>query len=97
MKWIKGLLTLVALFLVCIWGILFASENVQPVALNLVIWQLPEASVSIWVVGGFALGGMLGLVMGLVMITRLKAQKLRVNRDLAQCQKELATLRSSAG
>ena len=72
MKWIKALLALVALFLVFIWGILFASENVQPVALDLVVWQLPEASVSIWIAAGFVVGGLLGLLMGLVMIVRLK-------------------------
>lgn len=97
MKWIKSLLTLVTIVLVFVWGILFASENVQLVALDLVVWQLPAARVSIWVVGGFAIGGILGLVMGLVMIARLKAQKLKVSRELARCQKELASLRSTAG
>lgn len=97
MKWIKGLLTLVTILLVFLWGILFASENVQPIALDLVIWQLPALRVSIWVVGGFAIGGILGLLMGLGMIARLKAQKLKVSRDLARCQKELAGLKSNAG
>ena len=97
MRWIKGLFILVMLFLVALWGIYFSSQNVQPVALNLVFWQLPEASVSIWVVGGFALGGILGLAMGLLMIARLKAQKMRVSRDLARCQKELAGLRANTG
>jgi lipopolysaccharide assembly protein A len=45
-----------------IWGVLFCLANGAGVALDLVLVQLPEAPLAIWIVGAFILGGVCGLL-----------------------------------
>jgi len=96
MKWLKRLCILVLLAAAFFWGMLFTSENTAQVALNLVFWQLAPASVSLWVILGFAAGGMLGLVISLLIITKLRASLLRVERRAQLFEKEVNTLRANA-
>ncbi len=90
MKWIKRILVLVILLVVFVWGLMFTSENTQQTPLNLVFTTLPEMSISVWVVAGFVVGGILGLSFSLLLLGQLKARQLSLNRQLTRCQQELA-------
>ena len=47
MRWIKGLVLIVIVFLILLVGVLFTIHNTQQVAIDLVVVQLPPASLSI--------------------------------------------------
>jgi len=96
MKWFKRLCVLVLLVTAFFWGMLFTSENTAQVALNLVFWQLSPASISLWVILGFAAGGVLGLVISLLLITKLRASLLRTERRAKMFEKEVNSLRANA-
>ena len=63
MKWLKRIGVLLLLAAVFFWGMLFTAENTGQVSLNLVFWVLPSASISLWVILGFAMGGLVGLLL----------------------------------
>ncbi len=96
MKWLKRVCILVLLAAAFFWGMLFTSENTAQVALNLVFWELKPASVSLWVILGFAVGGLLGLTLSLLMITKLRAGLHRAERRAQLFEKEVINLRTSA-
>lgn len=91
MKWIKRVLAVLVLLVVFVWAIVFTAENTLQAPLSLVFFTLPEASISVWIVGGFAAGGLLGLLLSLLLIARLKASHLSTRRQLEQCQQQLTT------
>ena len=75
---------------------LFTSENTAQVALNLVFWQSNPASMSLWVILGFAAGGLLGLLLSMLLLTKLRASLHRAERRAQLFEKEIATLRANA-
>lgn len=95
MRWIKGailgLLCLLFLFV----GVMFTINNTQLVTVDLVLIKLPEASLSLWLVATFILGGVLGMAISVVSVlllrTRLRAERRRVTK----AQKELDQLRTA--
>lgn len=96
MKWIKRVGAALVLLVVFVWVIVFTAENTSRAPLSLVFFTLPEASISVWVVGGFTLGGLLGLLLSLLLITRLKATHLSTKRQLQQCRQQLMTQQTAA-
>jgi len=96
MKWLKRVCILVLLVAAFFWGMLFTSENTAQVALNLVFWQLNPASVSLWVILGFAAGGLLGLTLSLLLVTKLRAGLHRAERRAQLFEKEVINLRTNA-
>ena len=95
MKWIKRILVLVFLFAVFLWGMMFTGENVEQIPLHLVFITLPEMSVSVWVVSGFVLGGILGLSFSIFLLGQLKARQVSLTRQLTRCQQELAEFKNN--
>ena len=75
---------------------LFTTENTAEVPLHLVFWQGPSASISLWVILAFAVGGIVGLVLSTALLTRLRAGMLRAERRAQRFEKELTTLRTNA-
>jgi len=96
MKWLKRMCVLVLLVAAFFWGMLFTSENTAQVALNLVFWELNPASVSLWVILGFAVGGLLGLTLSLLLVTKLRAGLHRAERRAQLFEKEVVNLRTNA-
>lgn len=96
MKWLKRICVLLVLVAVFFWGMLFTSENTAEVPLHLVFWQGPSASISLWVILAFAVGGIVGLVLSLALMTRLRAGMLRAERRAERFEKELSNLRANA-
>ena len=92
MKFIKGLvIALLALAALTI-GILFSSRNSTPVALDMLVVQLPPMSVALWILVSFTLGAIAsGLVYGLIN----QNQKRQNNRLLRQIN-QLEAVRETA-
>lgn len=96
MKWLKRIFVLVLLVATFFWGMLFTSENTAQIALNLVFWQSNPASMSLWVILGFAAGGLVGLALSILLLTKLRASLRRSERRAQMFEKEIATLRANA-
>ena len=94
MRWIKGLMLAVILLIVVLVGILFAVNNQQTVALNLIWLELPAVSLSVWLLATLVLGVIVGMLAMLGVYVRLKAALARSHRHNKQQRKELDSLRT---
>lgn len=95
MRWIKGaILGLLCLFFLFV-GIMFTINNTQMVTVDLVLVQLPEASLSLWLVATFILGGVMGMAISLFSIVLLRARLRAERRRVANARKELDQLRTA--
>jgi len=94
-RWIKGailgLLCLLFLFV----GVMFTINNTEMVAVDLVLIKLPEASLSLWLVATFILGGVLGMAISVVSILLLRTRLRAERRRVSNAQKELDQLRTA--
>ncbi|GEN25858.1 lipopolysaccharide assembly protein LapA domain-containing protein [Halomonas cupida] len=93
MRWLKGLITAIILLVVLIVGILFATNNQQTVPLDLIWAELPEASLSVWLLSSLAVGVLLGMLAMSGVYLRLRATLTRAQRHNQQQRKELDRLR----
>ncbi|MBE9396526.1 LapA family protein [Pontibacterium sp. N1Y112] len=95
MRWIKGailgLLCLLFLFV----GVMFTINNTQLVTVDLVLLKLPEASLSLWLVATFILGGVLGMAISVVSVLLLRTRLRAERRRVTNAQKELDQLRTA--
>lgn len=93
MNWLKKLiLTLLALIVIGI-GILFTIHNTQPISIDLVFFTLPEASLSLWLIAVFVLGGACGLLLSGFTLLALKTRLRAARRKEHVFRKELDQLR----
>ncbi len=89
LRWLKiGLLVLA--FLLGLW---FALENAQAVPVTLMGLSLPSLSLGVWLLVFTALGTLLGMVVSLLPVLRLRRQLRAKERQLTRCEKELKQLR----
>ncbi len=88
MKFLRNLLTFIVLCGVLALGILFAVQNTVLVPLDLLVIQLPEASVALWVLLAFATGGVLGMLTSMGLVLRLRTTLMQANRRLRQAEKQ---------
>ena len=82
MKFIKTLLYILIAIAMLALGAMFAVQNEATVPLHLLVVDLPERSVALWVLLAFALGGVLGMLTSLGIVLRLRASLLAANRRL---------------
>ncbi|MDM7481842.1 DUF1049 domain-containing protein [Halomonas sp. 141] len=94
MRWIKGLILAVILLIVLLVGILFAVNNQQAIALNLIWTELPAVSLSVWLLATLTLGVVVGMIAMLGVYVRLRAKLVRSERHNKQQRKELDRLRT---
>lgn len=96
MRWLKMLLVLVLclVFLFCGWT--FATLNTELVAINLFFFTLPEASLSLWLMASFVVGGIAGVVVSSVFVMLLKLKLQAAKRKMSAADKELDQLRTAA-
>ncbi|MDP6190572.1 MAG: LapA family protein [Gammaproteobacteria bacterium] len=81
MKLIKIVLLAVLAVIALVIGILFSSRNNTPVALDILVYQLPPMSIALWILVSFTFGALLsGLIYSLINQTH----KRRYNRLLRQ-------------
>ncbi|MGQ7247132.1 LapA family protein [Halomonas sp. V046] len=93
MRWLKGLILAIILLAVLIIGILFATNNQQALPLNLIWVELPEASLSVWLLASLAVGVVLGMLAMSGVYLRLRTMLTRAQRHNQQQRKELDRLR----
>ena len=96
MKLLRKILTLVVVLAMIIAGVLFAAANDTPVPLNLLFHTLQEQSLALWVLGAFALGGVVGMVVSSAIMVRLRASLTASKRQLQRAQSELGELREGS-
>ncbi|MCD8514132.1 MAG: LapA family protein [Nitrincola sp.] len=95
MRFIKRLLVVLLVVLVLLVGILFTLHNMTPVTIDLIFVTLPQASLSLWLLGAFALGGFVGVVLSSLMLVSLKTRLYYLNKKVVSTRQELNKLRTS--
>lgn len=92
-RWFSGLV----LVLVFVGGLIFSYFNTTPVSLSLGQFESVGRPVSLWIIGGFVLGGSMGLLVGLGLLfrnRRLHAEIRRLELALEASRTELHNLRT---
>ncbi|MFC6669598.1 LapA family protein [Marinobacterium aestuariivivens] len=95
MRWLKSLLTGLVCLLILLVGILFTIHNTDKVAIDLIFVQLPQASLSLWLIAAFVCGGILGVLLSSFAILGLKTRLRSARRRSVQAHRELDQLRSA--
>jgi len=92
---IKRIILFLVLLCVLLVGILFAIHNTTPVTIDLIFLTLPQASLSLWLLGAFVIGGVLGVVLSSFIIFSLKAKIHFLKRNIQSAKSELDKLKTS--
>lgn len=84
--------------LVFIISITFTYFNSTPIIIQFGNWQVTELPVSVWIIGAFVSGGLLGLLLGLRFFSglRSKSEIKRLNKKLLAAQFEVKQLKSQS-
>lgn len=93
MRFIKTLVIALLFLCVMLVGITFSVHNTEKVVIDLVFIQLPEASLSLWLIAAFVTGGFLGVILSVFTIFALKTRLGSAKRKMSTTQKELDQLR----
>ncbi len=96
MRQITQLLSGFFLLLVFAASVTFSYFNSTPVGIGIGSWQLSPQPVSVWIIGAFVSGGLLGLLLGLGIFRNLKsrAEIRRLHKALNDAEFEVSQLRS---
>ena len=91
MSALKRLLAGVFAIGVFVAAVVFAFYNDTPVAIGLGAWRSPPQAVSIWILGAFLGGGLLGLLLGLRLFQGLRrgSREKKLIRQLATARGEI--------
>ena len=95
MRQLIQLISGVFLLLVFAASTAFAYYNSTPVTIGIGSWQLQPLPVSIWIIGAFVSGGLLGLLFGLGLFRNLKSRVeiRRLTKALMEAEEEVSNLR----
>ncbi len=74
----------------------FVLENPAEVSLTIVGYPLAPASISVVVIVGFLLGGLVGVCSGAVMVARFRVRNVLLKRKNEQLEAEVKKLRMNA-
>jgi uncharacterized membrane protein YciS (DUF1049 family) len=96
MKFLRKILTILIMLATIGIGVLFALQNKVLVPLDLLVYTFEPKSLALWVLGAFALGGLLGMLISTALMVRLRASLGSSRRQLAKTRNEVEKLRSSA-
>ncbi|NQZ33331.1 MAG: DUF1049 domain-containing protein [Oceanospirillaceae bacterium] len=94
MRWLKMLLVLTVCILVGLAGIMFTIHNTTKISIDLIFLQLPEASLSLWLIAFFVLGGLLGSLLSSLAVLGLKTKLNLSRRKVQAVSKELDSYRA---
>ncbi len=95
MKLLRTLFTLLIVLAALAAGVLFALQNEQPVALDLLFFTFPPRSLALWILLAFALGGLAGMLASSLLMIRQRAALGASKRRLHKTQTEVGKLRDS--
>ncbi len=87
MNFIKNVVFFALAAAMLLLGALFAVQNTATAPLDLLLIQLPERSVALWVLLAFAIGGVVGMLTNIGLVMRLRTALLRANRRLSKIEK----------
>ena len=82
MRLLKRLLAILVLVLVLAFGLLFAVQNSDRVPLDLLVIQLGEQRLSLWILLAFIAGGCIGMLISSLAIIRLRSRIMLLQRKL---------------
>ncbi|WP_263079630.1 lipopolysaccharide assembly protein LapA domain-containing protein [Endozoicomonas sp. Mp262] len=94
--WMKRGLLLVLLLILLVFMVSFATSNTSEVHLQLLGWDLMSIKTASLAVMSFIAGGVVGIIVSVVSISRLQLKNSSLMRKLARRDKELQKLRSSS-
>jgi uncharacterized integral membrane protein len=96
MRQLSQLLSGFFLLLVFAASVTFTYYNSIPVTIGIGSWQLQPQPVSVWIIGAFVSGGLLGLLLGLGLFRNLKSRVeiRRLSKALIEAEEEVSNLRS---
>jgi len=95
MRLLLKILTLVLVIAMLVAGVLFAVQNKEPIALDLLVYTFAPHSLALWVLAAFALGGIAGMLASSAVILRLRAARSGTQRQLQKANAELDRLRTA--
>lgn len=95
MRWLKSSILFAVVLTLLTTGVLFSSRNTTPYAIDLLVIQLPEISISLLMLACLTLGIITGWLLSLSTFVRLKSSQMRSKKELKEARKELDTLRIS--
>lgn len=96
MRWLKALVVFVACIFVLFVGWTFSTLNTDLVQIDLFFVSLPEASLSVWLMASFVVGGAVGVVVSSFVVVMLKVRLGAAKRKISAANKELDQLRTSS-
>lgn len=94
MKFLSTILSILVIVATTGAGVLFALQNKTPVPLDMLVYTFEPRSMALWVLGAFAIGGLLGLLISSGMMLRKRAALAVSDRQLKRAREELEQLRS---
>ena len=96
MRKITNLLSVLFLVLVFTASITFTYFNTTLVEISIGAWEFPPQPVSVWIIGAFVIGGIIGLLLGLGIIKNLKSKYeiKRLRKQLDEAKQEVSQLRA---
>jgi len=95
MKLLRTLITLLVVLATVAVGVLFALQNKEPVALDLLVYAFEPRSLALWLLDALAIGGAAGMLISSVIIVRLRASLGAAQRQLAKSRTEVDGLRTA--
>ncbi len=95
MHFLQKLLSLALVLGMLLIGMLFALQNTETVPLDLLIIQLPERSVALWVLLAFSVGAIAGMVASSGVLLKLRKDLFSTRSQLQRKSTEVDKLRSS--
>ena len=98
MQKLSNLLSSLFLIFVFIISITFTYFNSTPVIIKFGSWQVTQLPVSVWIIGAFVSGGLLGLLLGLRFFSglRSKSEIRRLNKKLHAAELKVDKLKSQS-
>ena len=92
MKLLRNLLTVFVVLAMLGVGVLFALQNKSMVPLDLLVYTLGPQSLAVWVLGAFAIGGVLGVIVSSFILVRTRASLGSCRRQLEKAREEVSKL-----
>lgn len=86
MSLLKRLWIILLLAVLLVIGMLFAVQNRQMVPLDLLVIQLPEQSLALWLLLAFVMGSLCGIAVSLLAIAAKQRQCMILRKQLKKMQ-----------
>lgn len=93
MRLVRSLLGGMILLATITAGALFSLQNSAPIALDLLVVQLPARPASVWLLGMLVIGALLGLLASSILALRQRTSLARQRREVSRLQTEVDKLR----